>query len=544
MKNHFLTFCIIVLLSSCSSVKNHNRHLNDLKSETALKKDVDYTYKKLKKLHPNLYWYVSKEKLDYKFDSLKATITKPMTSFDFYKKIAPVVNEVRQGHMMVYPDTKQLTKKETKALAKKGTGPFSQFEFQLFDDKLYVIKNKSSDKSIKIGAEVVAVDGKSTNFLMDDYKNLFTSDGYNKTYYKYKLAKGFGGFYTNENGLRDSLLYNFKYKDSVKTVWIKRQAHDSLKAGIADSIGKVIPKAKKKLTDLDKARKKSEKKKKSTFGYNEETKTYNRNLKFIEADSSVAIMKINAFAIGNYHAFYKESFEKIKSNGTKTLIIDLRNNPGGRLSEIADLYSYLSDTTSVFADKSEVATKTSLLSGDYFKGGGPGIKILKGVFYPFYIGYTFFKVKKTDDGKYYYATKESKQQNSKANGFKGKVYVLINGGSFSASCVLSSNLQGSKRATFVGEETGGAYNGTVAGRMPLIELPKSKLKIRLGLMLIAPYYKTDIEGRGIFPDVAILPTLEDKINDVDPEMNWILEDIQKDQIPTETITGTSVENIK
>lgn len=534
MKKIAFSFLLLFILASCSSVQQHNRQLTVLKSEKDLKKDVDYTYKKLKKLHPNLYWYISKEKLDYKFDSLKTTITQPMTSFAFYKKIAPVVNEVRQGHMMVFPATKRYTKKETKQIMKKGTGPFSQFEFQVFDDKLFVVKNNSKDKSIPKGAEVIGIDGKNTADLLQDYQHLFTSDGYNTTYFKYKLGKGFGGFYTNENGLKDSLLYNFKYNDSIKSVWIARKPNDSAKVVKTDTVKTEIPNPVEKIVKT-KAQKKAERTKKSVYGYNTETKTYNRNLRFMEADSSIAVMKINTFAIGNYSTFYKESFEKIKANNAKILIIDLRNNPGGRLSEISDLYSYLTDTTMVFADKSEVATKTSLLSGDYFKGGGVGIQILKGIFYPVYVGYTFFKVKKADDNKYYYATSESRLKNRKPNAFDGKIYVLINGGSFSASCILSSNLQGSKRATFVGEETGGTYNGTVAGRMPLIKLPHSKLKVRVGLMLIAPYHKTDIVGRGIFPDVAILPTLEDRINGVDPEMDWILEDIKKNENAGETV---------
>lgn len=536
MKKIFLTLALSIVILSCSSVESYNRSLNDLKSEKALKKDVDYTYKKLKKLHPHLYWYISKEKLDYKFDSLKTTITEPMTSFAFYKKIAPVVNEVRQGHMMVYPNTKRFTKKETKELVKKGTGPFSQFEFQVFNDKLYVVKNNSKDKSIKIGSEVVAIDGKNTESLLKDYKNLFTSDGYNKTYYKYKLGKGFGGFYTNENGLKDSLQYNFKYNDSIKTVLIKRKANDTTKVAKADTVKTEIPTPIQK-NPVTKQQRKAERTKKSVFGFNPETGIYNRNLKFIEKDSSVAVMKINGFSIGNYYTFYRESFEKIKKNNAKTLIIDLRNNPGGRLSEIAELYSYLTDTTMVFADKSEVATKTSLLSGDYFKGGGAAIQVVKGIFYPVYIGYTFFKVKKAENGKYYYSTSESRLQDKKKDPFKGKIYVLINGGSFSASCILSSNLQGSKRATFVGEETGGTFNGTVAGRMPMIKLPNSKLNIRVGLMLVAPHYKTDIEGRGVFPDVEIVPTLEDRLKDVDPEMNWVLEDIKKNESPEQTASN-------
>lgn len=134
-------------------------------------------------------------------------------------------------------------------------------------------------------------------------------------------------------------------------------------------------------------------------------------------------------------------------------------------------------------------------------------------------------VHKDKNGKNIYAT-QTKPHKVNKDSFKGKIYVLINGMSFSASSIISSNLKGSKRATFVGEETGGAYNGTVAGFMPLIKLPNSELKVRIGLMLIAPHYKTEIIGRGIFPDVPIIPTLQDRINGNDPEMDWILNNIK------------------
>jgi hypothetical protein len=39
---------------------------------------------------------------------------------------------------------------------------------------------------------------------------------------------------------------------------------------------------------------------------------------------------------------------------------------------------------------------------------------------------------------------------------------------------------------------------TVVGFMPVVELPHSELKIRIGLMMMAPHHKTEIKGRGIF----------------------------------------------
>jgi hypothetical protein len=57
-------------------MKEHDKHINNLISEKELKADVDFIYKKLQRLQPKLYWYISKNELDYKFDSLKNTITK------------------------------------------------------------------------------------------------------------------------------------------------------------------------------------------------------------------------------------------------------------------------------------------------------------------------------------------------------------------------------------------------------------------------------------------------------------------------------------
>lgn len=516
----FFSFCI-----SCNSIKQHNAHLNDLISENKLKSDVDFAYKKLQKLHPKLNWYISKKDLDFKFDSLKNTISKPMTSLEFYKKLSPVISSVRQGHLIVSPAIKIYTTKETKAIAKKGISPLSQFDFELFNDKLYVVKNKSYDKSIKTGTEVVSINDKNPVDLIKEYNNYFTSDGFNTTFKKNYSARAFTRFYIFENGYKDSLKYDFKFNDSIKTVYIKRKVVDT--TGINK---KSIP---KKLTTVEKALNKAKEKAikidKSTYGYDDIAKRNNREFKFNEKDSSIAIIKINSFSKGDFSKFYEESFKKIADKKAKTLIIDLRNNSGGRLPEISELYSYLADSTFVFLNKSEVVSKTSMFNIDYFKGGSIFLKTLKVIGAPFVYSYLYFKVHKKNDGKYYFST-YAKPQKLSSNAFKGKIYVLINGGSFSASSVISTNLKGSKRATFVGEETGGAYNGTVAMMMPVVELPNSKNKIKIGLMACTPNYQTEIFGRGIFPDKEITPTLEDRIKNNDPEMNWILEDIKKNEM--------------
>jgi hypothetical protein len=46
-----------------------------------------------------------------------------------------------------------------------------------------------------------------------------------------------------------------------------------------------------------------------------------------------------------------------------------------------------------------------------------------------------------------------------------------------------------------------------------------------------------LEGHGVFPDKEIVPTLEDKIKDIDVEMNWVLEDLKKNQSPKKDIVS-------
>ena len=520
MKKISTLLLIAIFTSSCTSIKEHNAHIDDLISENDLKTDVDYIYGRIQKMHPKLYWYISKEKLDYKFDSLKMTLSKPMKSLDFYQKIAPVIKTIGQGHMSVTPYAKKYSPEETKLLTKKGVSPFSQFEYEMIDNKIYIVKNKSYNKKIKIGTEVVGINGESISDLTKKYKNYFASDGFNTTFLNRRLGRNFPSFYSAQHGIQDSLTFNFKTNDTLKNVFLKR--------GIVDSI-KVDKNKKPIIVVVDKVKAKATKKRNDIFGYNKERKLYNRNLHFLEKDSAVAVMKINGFQIGDYETFYEKSFKKIKDLNSKTLIIDLRDNGGGRLSEIANLYSYLATEPYIFADKGEVVSKTSFISNfDYFKGKPLLIQPLLIVAAPIVYPLFYFKTHKESDGKYYLSSALEKTKKPNENNFKGKIYVLINGGSFSASSLISSNLKGSKRAYFVGEETGGGYNGTVAGQMPIVTLPKSKINVRVGLLGAIPYYKTDVVGHGIYPDKEIIPTLKDRINKKDPEMEWILETIKNE----------------
>lgn len=526
MKKLYWSFFVLVVITSCTSVKTYNAQITALHSVEDLRADVDKVYFQLKKNHPRLYQYTPKEVLDFKFDSLKTTINKPIDSRNFYKKLAPVVAHVRQGHISVGSADKHYTSKELKAL-KKRKFQFYDLDFDYIDNKLWVTHTRGQDSTI-IGSEVVKIEDESVNDLIRIYKTRFSSDGYNKTLQNRYIGKVFSTLYYKDKGFVDSLHITFKSKDSLFTKTFKRVEKEEKKDSIANDSLKVEKKP--ELTKLEKKQKKivakDKRKFNKTHGFISKDKGYTRNFKFLEADSSIAYMKIASFSNGNYKTFYEESFAKIDSTKTQHLIIDLRDNGGGRISEIDKLYSYLTDKKYRLIEESEVNSRLPFFKYLMSNSSPNLLKVATVIASPVIVVHNLVKTKKRD-GKLYYNLRFTKEKDSNPLNYKGNLYVLINGNSFSASSLLSTNLQATNRATFVGEETGGAYNGCVAGIYKIYELPTSKIKIRIGLMQIETAYKQEPDGYGIIPDVEILQTIDAIKAKKDLEVDWVINHVNQ-----------------
>jgi len=525
MKKLFYIFIILLVATSCSSVKTYNEQITSLHTVEDLQNDVDKLYRQLKNHHPKLYQYTSKTVLDFKFDSLKIAIKQPMTSREFYKKLAPVVRHVRQGHVSVGSANKKFTRKELKVLKKKKFA-FYDLDFEYIDNKLWVKNTRGKDSTL-IGHEVLKIENDFASDLVEKYKTQFASDGYNTTLHNRFVGRRFKTFYYRNEGFVDSLKVTFKNKDSVFTKTFKRlKKEDKKKKTESDSTKidkpKKLTKTEKKLNRL-KAKKK--KKYNNKHGYISSTKKYTRTLSFIGKDSTIAIMKIRGFGNGPYKAFYKESFAKLDSARTKHFILDLRDNGGGRISEIDHLYAYLTKTNYQFITESQVNSRTPFLKFLMSNTSSNSLKVVSGLLTPLIITHNLLKTKKKDGKLYYRFNKYSKVKAPNSLNYKDSMYVLINGNSFSASSILSTHLKANKRAIFVGEETGGAYNGTVAGIYKLYQLPTSKLKVRMGLMQIEAPQKQFPDGYGVKPDVEIMPTVNDRNEKRDSELEWILSDI-------------------
>lgn len=525
-----MLFITVLMFSSCRSVKTYNKQITSLHEVEDLQNDVDKLYKQLKKHHPKLYQYTPKTVLDFKFDSLKNSINRPIDSRDFYKKLAPVVANIRQGHVSVGSVSRQFTKKERKLL-KKEKFEFYDLDFEFLENKLWIKDYRGKDSTL-IGSEVIRIANENVSDLVKVYKTRFASDGFNRTLHDRFISKGFTVFYLKDKGFLDSLQVTFKVKDSLFERVFRRIPKEEKKDTLVTNDTILVKKERlKKLAKDEKSEKRLAKRKKrkenKKYGFLSKRKQYTRNFNFIGQDSAVGYMKLRSFTNGNYKTFYNESFAKLDSAKTKYFILDLRDNGGGRLAEIDYLYSFLTNENYQFINESEVNSRIPMLKSVMANTTPNVIKVVVAVLSPAAVVYDLLKTKKHDGKLYYRFNKHAKIKEPNPLNYKGKIYVLINGNSFSASSLLSTHLKATTRATFVGEETGGAYNGTVAGFYKIYQLPTTKLNVRMGLMQIEAPQKQLPDGYGIKPDIEITPTVNDRKAKLDPELDWVLNDISQ-----------------
>ena len=195
-------------------------------------------------------------------------------------------------------------------------------------------------------------------------------------------------------------------------------------------------------------------------------------------DKSIALFRVNRFTDASYSAWVEEwdaKVKEIKASGVKKVILDLRGNPGGYF----DAAIYAAD--------------------DILPGG--------------------YTISMQQDGNGKIDKYESKDGGNLTN---VKLVVLVDGGSASASEILSGALQQAKRATVVGEKTYG--KGTAQNVLDLSD--GSSLHITT-LKWLLPNGDWLNKENPITPDVVVEFTDEDFVAGRDPQLIKAIQQINK-----------------
>jgi C-terminal processing protease CtpA/Prc len=119
-------------------------------------------------------------------------------------------------------------------------------------------------------------------------------------------------------------------------------------------------------------------------------------------------------------------------------------------------------------------------------------------------------------------------QQPQQNRFEGNVYVLMNGKSMSTTAEFTAATHFNNLATFVGDESGGVYEGGNGADFVSVILPNTQLFLNIPLAKYVMTTSGELKGRGTIPHYQVKKTVKDWLELRDPQLDFVLELINKE----------------
>ena len=487
----------ITFFSSCSVSKSSFTPSKKY-SPQQLDKDYEVFRGALEESHPGIYWYTPKNEMDGYFDWGKDQLKDSLNEEEFRKVLSYVISKINCGHTV--------TRSSKDFLKYRDTSSNKIFPLSLkiwpgpSDDTATIAANLiRKDSVLTRGVVVKKINHQPIATILDTLCQFISSDGYNLTHKYQALSNrgGFGAAFTSVYGQKENYFIDYVSNDGNE-----RTATIPSYNPRADSINRIAIARFAKTT-------RSERKKQLIRA--------TRNLR-IDSLNHAAFMDLGSFGRNlKLKPFFRTSFKELQHKGTKNLVIDVRGNGGGSVTNSTFLTKYLADRKFKVADSLYANTRNS-----HYK------KYIEG--YSFNRLFMLFVTAKKKDGKYHFGYFERHYfKPKKKNHFDGNVYILIGGNSFSATTLVTQTLKRQDNVFVVGEETGGGAYGNSAWLIPDLTLPETGIRFRLPLFRLVIDKNIPKDGRGVQPEVIALPTTDAIRRGSDYKMDKVMELIKSHQ---------------
>ncbi|MDP4132109.1 MAG: S41 family peptidase [Bacteroidota bacterium] len=442
-------------------------------SPEALRSDYRIFRGILQSAHPSLYWYTTKDSMNYFFNEGDSALRDSMTEPQFRTDLSYVIAKIDCGHTSI---------KTSKAYSRYlDTATESTFPFALkfWSDSMVITANLwRRDPIFRRGTVLKSINGYDARQLTDTLFNYVTTDGYSACGKFQTLSTGFTFAHLYKEVLGEKGSFDVRYIDSLG---VERQAFVPLYNFKADTLNRIH-------SGLDPGNKKREKKQPSLEYFS------SVNLQ-LDTVMKTAFMSVATFDRSNHlRKFFRNSFREIRRDHISDLVIDVRSNGGGDAGISTLLTRYLIDRKFRLAD----SLYTVKAPREYNKYIGKDF---------WYNLLTRFVTRREPDGKYHFRYFERHEFSPREKDhFNGQVYILIGGNSFSATTLFVGAIKGQKNVTVVGEETGGGHYGNSAWIIQDVTLPNTGVRFRLPRFRMVIDKNREKDGRGIMPDVWATPS--------------------------------------
>lgn len=435
------------------------------------------------KVHPGTYTHQNREEFNQMMNDLMLRTSKPMEAKIFYRIVLQLIANIHDGHTQAY------------TFGKLGSVINSQkrlpFQVYIKDERIFIVKNLSA-LEIAEGSEILSIDSNLSNEIIFDILAHYSSDGESQSGMQHWLGGPYKPFYRlypeifGEQPTYNLVYRNYKTKKIIKTK--------------IEAISKAVYKTRESKKYLSE----TVPEKAFSFEINKENYAYLKISRFFKDGYDEPE--------NTYPDFYKQCFKKISDKNIKNLIIDLRNNGGGKGSNAAYLLQYFIDQPIVPAK--EIMT---LVDDKYLvEITGKTLNLNES-----------FGLKRKKDGTFKVTKHELLRDLMSYDPiekyrYKGRLIVLINGGTTSAAGIAAGLLKEYTNADLVGTETYG-YAG-ISNGVRQISIKGDHTETAIYLPLLHTEYAIDehIQKRSVVPDYNVSNSIQDILEGNDAVLEFAL----------------------
>lgn len=432
----------------------------------------------LKEAHTGLYRYTSPARFDSVVQAQKARLHEGMNALEFYRVVAPVVAWTREDHCDIHLSAGAAAYLRTE-------GRFLPLPVLVRGDSLFILADAPEQSGLR-GKQLLALNGQPLAEIFARLFNTFAADGYiQSSKERYLDHFGFAREYARVLGWTDT--FELQLRDPLSgTTYTEHIASVSLEQLREISNDLHIP--------------------------GQEEDPLPAHLHF-EADETARLV-INTFSNSqyreakmNFRQFVKRSFRDIRKAGSRNLIIDIRNNGGGSEGNEDYLFSFLTD---------KPYTKYRFVELSAFSFS----------FFP-YTDYRETRDRKqlehwlrqehhrTADGRLLRKPGVEKPAPLQKKPFRGNMYILAGGWTYSGAAEFSSLMRAHTAAVFIGEETGGTYCGNTSGYSLELSLPNTGVRIDIPILRFEMNVNGGACDRGVLPDHPAMPSVQQYLQGYD-----------------------------